>query len=367
MRRSLLTLVIAAGACGGKAKSTTPPPPLPDDKPPVADKPPAEPQEKEPPPPLTKQGPAEVTLPAPKVEVKLVNAGKGKKAKLALSPKAGAKQTTELVLDFTGGQDGPPETGGKRDEIAPTVVLTADAETQAVDDKGQSKFLFTFSGIDVRDKAGQKVPSAEFKNEMTSLIGATLAGTVDANGQAGDIKVRVEKADWICRKEPVGDGRPPVEQCGSKAEGALEFVRLGLLPLFPILPTEPVGPGAKWTVTSTQKLADQVEVTKVVSYELVGKKGTAWTIKGTTKVSGVDQEVEAVPNMPKAKLSNIGGNGSSEVVVNDGVLVPTVKQTLATGFSITLTAGPVQSGQPPPKTIEIKFRIEQQNALTPKG
>lgn len=302
------------------------------------------------PPPVPK-GPIEVTLPGAKVEVKLVNAGKGKKAKLALSPKAGAKQSTELLLDFTGGQDGPPETGGKRDEVAPTVLLVADAETQAVDDKGQSTFRFTVSGVDTRDKTGQKVSSEEFKAELASLIGATIAGTVDANGVASDIKLRIEKPD-------------------AKAGGALEFVRLSLLPMWPVLPTEAVGTGAKWTVTSTQKLADQVEVKKVVSYELLGKKGTAWSIKGTTKISGVDQEVQAVPGAPPARLSNIAGEGSAEVTVNDGALLPTLKQSMKTGFSIKLDdpGGPATETSPArsPKTIEIKFRIEQSNALTPK-
>jgi hypothetical protein len=338
MRKTLLALLIAAAACGGKSKPTTPPPTLPEDKPPVETK--KEPQEPaEPPEPPAPTGPIEVMLPAPDIEVKLVNAGKGKKAKLALAPKAGTKQTTELSLDFTGGQDGPPETGGKRDEVAPTVVLLADAETQSVDDKGATTFQFTVSGVDVKDKTGQKVSSAEFKSELTSLVGATIAGSVDANGKPSALKLRIEKPD-------------------AKSAGALEFIKLSMLPIWPVLPTEAVGAGAKWTVTTKQKIADQLEVKKVVTYELGAKKGTAWTIKGTTKVSGEEQNVQG------AKLGNIDGNGSHEVTLTEGALLPAIKQSMATNFTITVEPPP--QGADKPKPIVIKFHVEQSNALTPK-
>ncbi len=338
MLRSFLPILVAvAVACGGTSKPTTPPPTLPDPKTEEA-KPVAE-QPKQPEAPPVPQGPIEITLPAPKVEVKLVNAGKGKKAALKLTPKAGTKQSTELTLDFMGGQDGPPETGGKKEEVAPTVVLLADVKTQDVAADGLAKFQMTVTGVDTRDKPGQKVGSAEFKGELGSLIGATIGGSVGSNGSASDLKLRIEKPD-------------------AKAGGALEFMKLSMMPLWPVLPAEPIGPGAKWTVTSSQKIADQLEIKKVVSYELVGKKGTAWTIKGTTKVTGDEQNVQG------AKLGTIAGEGATEVTLNDGALVAAYKQNMATNFTITVT--PPADAPPGSKEIVIKFHVDQSNALTPK-
>jgi hypothetical protein len=341
MLRSFLPILVAvATACGGSPKSTTPPPTLPPDtKTEEAAKPVVE-EPKKPEPPPVPQGPIEITLSAPKVEVKLVNGGKGKKTALKLTPKAGTKQSTELTLDFMGGQDGPPETGGKKEEVAPTVVLLADVETQDVAADGLAKFQFTVSGVDVRDKPGQKVGSAEFKGELGSLVGATIGGSVGANGSASDLKLRIEKPD-------------------AKSGGALEFVKLSLMPMWPVLPTEPVAPGAKWTVTSKQKLADQLEITKVVSYELVGKKGTAWTIKGTTKITGDEQTVQ------EAKLGSIAGEGATEVTLTDGALLAAYKQSMATSFTITVT--PPAGAPPEAKQIVIKFHVDQANALTPKS
>ncbi len=347
MRRSLLAVLIAAAACGGSPKSTTPPIPLPDDKPVAEKQPPAPEQPKEPAGPPIPQGPVEIPIPARQLEVKLVSAGKGKKAKLALTPKAGTKTTTELALDFSGGQDGPPETGGKMDQVAPTAVLTADVETQEVSTTGQTKFQIKFSGVAVKDRAGQKVNSDEFKAQIDALIGATILGTVGADGQMKDAKLRIEKPD-------------------QKTVGGLQFLALSMLPMWPVFPTEAVAPGAKWTVTSSEKVMDKFDITKVVTYELVGKKGALWTIKGTTAITGKDQTLDTESG--PTRVGTIGGSGSHEITLADGTLLPTFKQNLATTFIISAdVSDPKAPASAKPQTVEIKFHIEQANALTPKS
>jgi hypothetical protein len=98
MRRTLSLLLLAAVACGGKSKPANPPPQLPpeksdeksEDKPAEAkddEKPPAPAQA-----PPAPTGPVEATIPSPDMKVKLVSAGKGKKAALKFTPKAGTKQ-----------------------------------------------------------------------------------------------------------------------------------------------------------------------------------------------------------------------------------------------------------------------------------
>lgn len=341
MRLSLLALVLAtaAAACGGKQKKSEPIP-LPEPKVEETAKP-AEPEakpEEEAAKPEVPQGPLEVLVTAAKPTVKLVSAGKGKKVALKIAPKAGLKQQVELALDFQGGQDGPPEAGGKQDQIAPTVVLAADVETKEAAPDGQTNFHFVINGVDAKDTAGSKVSGEQFKNELTSLVGATLDGTVGTNGSTSDIKLRVEKPD-------------------EKTAEALALVRTVLLPMWPVLPKRAIGPGAKWTVTTTEKVADQLEVTKTVNYELVSKKGDEWAIKSTTKISGSDQDLQG------AKIGSIGGTGTAEHTVKADALVPATKQKLETEFTIT-AQGPGADGQP--KEIKVKFHIEQANALTVK-
>src|SRR5579862_2240346 len=104
MRHTLLAMLVATAACGGAQKPTTAPPLLTD--PNAAAEPETKPEEKpaEPAPPPPAPKPADFALDAPKVTVKLVSAGKGKKAPLRFTPKQGDKQQVELAPDFSGSQ-----------------------------------------------------------------------------------------------------------------------------------------------------------------------------------------------------------------------------------------------------------------------
>jgi len=332
MRRSLFVILVAASACGGSQKSTTPPPPLPE---PQAEAKPAEPPKAEEPkaaeaPPVPK-GPVELTLPAPQVTVKLVSPGKGKKAKLAVAPKAGDKQAIELTLDFAGKQSLAGQ--GEQQNIAPTVVLLADAEAKEVAD-GTTKFQLTISGVDARDVAGAQNTGEEFKEELQTLTGATIAGAVNANGSTSDLTLRVEKPD-------------------QKTLGAMDLLGMSLMPMWPVLPAEPIAPGAKWTVTQTATVAGRLAVTHTTDYQLVSKKGKVWTIKGNTKVTGSEQEIE------QAKFGGIAGTGSTEATLNEGSLLPAAKRSVKTDFTATAEAGPDQK-------VSLVFHLEQANGITVK-
>src|SRR5690606_11642345 len=188
--------------------------------------------------------------------------------------------------------------------------LLADVETQEVGSDGATKFVMTISGVDARDMPGAKTPGAEFKQELLSLTGATLGGAVNSNGSTSDLTLRVEKPD-------------------QNTLGAMSLLKLSLMPMWPVLPKEAIAPGAKWTVTQKAKVADQLEVTQTTNYQLVSKKGKAWTIKGTTTVTGAEQDIQG------ARFGSIGGSGTSEVTINEGVLLPLAKHTVKTDFTAT--------------------------------
>jgi hypothetical protein len=332
MRRSLIVFLVAAACGGGSKKSTTPPPPLPEPKAEAQPEPPKEEPKAQTPP--IPQGPVEITLPAPKVAVKLVSPGKGKKVPLKHTSKAGDKQAIELTMDFAGKQTAPPELGGSSEQVAPTVVLLADVVSKEVAADGSTKFHLTISGVDTRDVPGSQRPGADFKQELVSLTGATIEGSVNPNGSMSDLTLRVEKPD-------------------AHTLGAMGLLKLSLMPMWPVLPTEAVGPGAKWTVTTSTKVADRLEVTQTTDYQLVSTKGKVSTIKGTTKVSGTEQDIEG------AKFGGIGGAGSTEATLNEGTLLPVGKQSVKTDFTATADKSPTEK-------VSLVFHLEQANAVTPK-
>ena len=95
------------------------------------------------------------------------------------------------------------------------------------------------------------------------------------------------------------------------------------------MPTQPLGVGAKWQSTTATRLADKLAVTQVTDYELVGHDGPAWRIRGTTRITGKDQDIEG------AKASDISGAGTSETTITEGALYPAHKASLQTRFTLS--------------------------------
>lgn len=301
MRLPLILAVFAA--CGG---ASTPPPATampPDPKPEVKPaQPPAEPENSSataPVEPPVAAGPLEVKIPPPQTTVKLVSDGKGKKAALRYTAKPGVKQAVELAMDFTGKQDAD-------EQVVPTIVLIGEAEARTVDKDGGAEYTLTVTGTDARAVAGSAVPAQQLKTVLGTLTGLTIAGKRDASGKAGELTMRIE--------------HPP-----DHARDALGLIR-ETLPAVPLLPGQPVGVGAKWQSVTQLKLAEKLDITQTTDYEVVAHDGATWKIKGTTKVSGKDQEIDS------AKISAISGTGTSETTIADGALYPTHRAQLETQF-----------------------------------
>ncbi len=327
-----LLLALTATACGSKAKPVQLAP-LPADQP-VAAAPAPTPTEPAPPPQPPPQDPVEVKIAPSKVTVKLVSPGKGKRTQLHYAGTPGMKQQVELAMDFA---SSTTQGGQTQDQSVPTIVLVGDAETKAVD-KDKTDYAFTVTATDARDIAGAAgaPPAAKFKIALEALLGLTIGGSVGANGALGELTMRIEK---------------PTEL----SVGALELIRL-TMPTWPLLPKEPVGIGAKWRATSVAKLADRLDVTQVTDYEVISQDGKTWKIKGTTKVTGTDQDVDG------GRITAISGAGKSEVTVADGALYPTYKGSVETKFS----ASEPKKDPKDKATDKVDFKITIGTAVTPK-
>ncbi len=323
-RLTILALVFAA-ACGGKS---TPPPttPLPEDKPSEPMVKSEEPKEPEPPP----VEPIEITIDAPSVTVKLVKAGTGTKSKLAYrAGAAGAKVPVEIAFDI--GQKATMTGKGSEEVITPTIVLLTDAETTA-EDPTTIGYTFSLNGIDARDVPGQnpQMNAQAIRDQIGTLDGLTIKGKVGLNGvAAGATAVRIEKGD-------------------AAGKQVVDLVRQAF-PSWPALPTEAVGAGAKWTATSKATLMGKLELTQETSYELVSRKGNVVTIKGTSKITGTDAELDG------QKISGIKGTGVIEATITDGQL-PSFKTNQSTGFTVT----------DPSKNESLTLDVKVGSAVTPK-
>ncbi|MEO8548633.1 MAG: hypothetical protein ABI678_01620 [Kofleriaceae bacterium] len=332
MRRTLIALLVTSAACGHPAKSTTPPAPLPEDKKaePVAEAPKPVPVPQDP-------NPIDVPLAMGKATYKLASAGKGTKTVLKISGEQGAPQQLELALDLAGKQIAPPELGGTQEDVAPTLVLASALEV-GDSDKDGAKFKVTFNGVDARDRQGAKATKDQFKTELGVLAGVQLSGAVSPTGQLSNMSLHVDKPN-------------------DKTMAALELIRISMMPMWPILPTEAIGVGAKWTVSTTYTIADRIEATQTTDYEVLSHKGAEWKLKGTTKLAGKEQMIK------ETKFEKIGGAGGVEVTLTDGSFLPVSATKLANDFTATVSV----PGGDPAKPSSVQFHLEQGLAVTPAG
>jgi hypothetical protein len=270
--------------------------------------------------------PIEAKIPAAQTTVKLLSDGQGKKEVVRYSARPGARQTVEVAMDFTGRQD-------TEEATAPTIVLTCDARAGAVDKDGAADTTLTVTGADARPVAGSDRTAQDLKPALAGLTGLTIAGKRGATGATGEVTLRLVHP-------PAGD------------DDALGLIR-ETLPVLPVLPTQPVGVGAKWQSTTAARVADKLDVTQVTDYEIIAHDGASWTIRGTTKVSGKDQKIDS------ATISGISGTGTSETTIADGAVYPAHKEQLETRF----TATDPESADP---SKPIQFTIKVASSVTPK-
>jgi hypothetical protein len=326
--RSLLTLAALAACSSGTSSRPPATPQTPDSKAvatPAASTA-ADPAQAAETRPAAPGAPVEMKIPPAQTTVKLVSDGQGKKQVLRYSARPGARQTVELAMDFTGRQDAEEAT-------APTIVLVCDARTGTVDKDGAADYTLTVTGADARPVAGSDRTPQELKPAIAGLTGLTIGGKRGANGSTGEVTLRLE--------------HPP-----ASGDDALGLIR-ETLPVLPVLPTQPIGLGAKWQSTTAARLADKLDITQVTEYEITAHDGASWTIKGMTKVSGKDQKIE------NATISAISGTGTSETMIADGALYPAHKEQLETRF----TATDPESADP---SKAVQFTIKVGGTVTPK-
>lgn len=259
-------------------------------------------------------------------KVKLVSAGTGKKQKLAIVGTAGAKTPVDLTIDV-GVKQGP------QDQTLPAIVMHGDAEV-ATADKATAAYHIAVSAVDAKDVAGESRP-ASFEKTIASLVGLSISSEVHANGTTGDTVLHHDAVD------PTG------------IELMEEVVVPGYLPMWPVLPAEAVGQGAKWQVTSTRLLREKLAFDVVTDYELVSVSAKGFEVKATVSLTGKEQDVDG------AKVGGISGTGAFTAKMDNG-LFGVAHGDLKIDFTATVPTGPGQT-----QSVPFEFRFTTDLAPRP--
>lgn len=241
-------------------------------------------------------------------EVELLDAGKGKKRALRLSPKKGSAQTHAMTMDMQmsmslGGRSMPAMK-------MPTSKMTM--VTKVVDVKeGLIRYAFEISDVSVDDAPGLPPGQVEaMRTAVAGVKGAKGSATVDPRG-------RTMEADFELPK-----GAPPA------AQQMAENLRQAVQQLSAPLPKAPVGVGAKWRVSTR---LDQMgfPMAQIVTYELKSLKGDQATLKMSIeqKTTATQVSLPGLPPGTKAELLKLDSAGAGEMRVDLGKLAPKLATT----------------------------------------
>lgn len=270
-------------------------------------------------------GPYEIQLAAPPDQVTLVDAGKGKRTPLAIAAVAGAEQQVEYVMEYqTRIETLPP---GKPAEPAidvPLPIITARGTARVDEVAPDGSFQFRFTMTDVTATGPGAKP--DVIEALKSLDGFIYLAAVGPDGQVRAAAVHVE------HPTPATPGR-------------VRDLVLGLT-TFPVLPTEPIGAGARWTVRHhAPMLEDDVEY--VITSKLAQRKAGRAVIQSTATVARYDRAA------PKGTVTN-DGSGTSTVQLAAGALVPVT----AAEFKANVDFAPADATAPRRKaTLTTRTRV----------
>lgn len=303
-------------ACGGSPKPASAPPPTPvaNDQPakptpesirpedlPKYDNPHEDmvptppPPASKPPPPPPQPPPAQpktATIASGKATVTVLSKGKGKRQKLRYAFVVGKKHVVFTMQVKT-------DAGMKM--VMPTMSMGFDLEVLDVDKDGTAHIKETLTDTTSTDAPDETVQPAQMDAVMKKLVGMTVETTVSALGEMGS-------------------------QTYTMPAGAPDMMStMQQLATTVIMPTAPVGVGARWRVSADVVTTMRATVTS--EYHLKSHKGGVFVLDGTSTVTGAPQD------MPSgAHIEKIDGSGTFDLTLDPRNMFPAG----TAGMSMTL-------------------------------
>lgn len=229
--------------------------------------------------------------------VKLVEPGSEPRAELVYSLTKGAKQTLGMSMDMVMGlkmgvQAMPPV-------VIPRMAMFLDMTPGEKDSGGDWKVDALLQRVAVEPKGPQQQEMArQIAPNVEGMKGLTMAYFVTPKGHVHDVKISTPP------------GFP------AQAQQMLNGMSQSFESMVSPLPSEPVGVGAKWQVT-TRVASAGADLLQFATYILKEKSGSQATLNVTVAQVAASDAVNA-PGMPagasaKLKAFHSGGSGMSKI------------------------------------------------------
>lgn len=222
----------------------------------------------------------------------------------------------------------------------PPMILDLDLEVLEVEADGDIRYRFTIADTGVG--AGQDLGA--------DVVAAMSAAMQPLEGTSGEVTV-----------SPTGVSRGATLTPSAGADPQMVAdMRKSMVNASAPLPEEPVGVGARWTLTSDLDEGG-LQLQQVASYELVELTDTTITLRVDVQQSAEPQEFapDGLPPGATAKLSHMRSKGSGSTVLQFDRVMPTRSDMqMHTDMTVSLQA----EGQ----SMEMHNAMDMTTAIAPR-
>lgn len=271
----------------------------------------------------------------PRPTLELESTGATPRRALRWTFEKGAQATIDLSMDMRVNMtmDGKTQPGAP----TPAILSTLDLTVQEVDEAGTALIGFAVTKAGVRDNPNvPAAAAAQIRSDLETVVGLEGSYRCEASGFVPEVKAQ------------------PPPQASAAVRQAVENIRQSLRQMTALLPEEPVGRGAKWTLLAKYPFSG-MNVTERATFTLK-------TLKFPTVVVDASIEQTAPPQTLTGADGRTGdleslrsqATGSNHWNLEDLGALSAVRET---SMSMTMK-GPGNDGQEHSVTLAIEFDLQ---------
>lgn len=253
-------------------------------------------------------------------QVKLIQAGSEPHKPLRLHPKAGDKQTVTMTMKLS------VETQAAGTALPamklPEMKMVMDVTVNSVSPEGDISYGLTLSDVSIAEDAAGSPLAEAMKSSMGGLKGATGAGTLSSRGIVKSSQMNIPAS-----------ADPKIKQAADQLKDSLGH-------LVPVLPEEPVGPGASWEVKMPIK-SEGLTINQIMTCKITSMEGDRLKTSVTVNQAAANQKIQnaAMPGI-KMDLVKMAGTGSGTSEFDLGqVAALEVSSQMKSDMEMSMTMG----------------------------
>lgn len=226
--------------------------------------------------------------------------------------------------------------------VVPSTRMVLTQEVDKVDPDGTTHYTVTFTDVAVLDTPGAD-PSvvSQTGTALNELKGLKGTGTVDVHGA-----LRESSFDTRSTTNPL-------------LKSTLESVSSQISNLSAPFPSEPVGPGARWTATRSATI-NGITMNMTSRYTLRSRTGTRYEVE-VVQDSSAPPGAAAIPNLPGGATASI----TSFTVHTTGTLSGDLTKPLPTAGTTTGTGDGVMTVSQGAERGEIRQHLDLDFTISP--